>query len=371
MSFITGKPFIDKVLSGLEISELSRLQTLINNSSPTLQGTYRTYKLGSLEGTALTSIVANNGYFKYIALSYDPVSQSYLKGILCKVSNEYSFFSWEPLSKVMTGGVVTQTNYSPRLEQLTTEEFRRVLSDLLINGGAVEGYVTEEELAEKMDRVPKKYVSHFSSPSSIENDILTEIMVGDIVVFSDGDGAEYKCSAKADNYCKLDTIDLVGVEISYYSFENTEDGWAPLGDETFYLQMELESGVDIKTINSNSILGSGDLSVGKPLYRHHIRAGTINDSNNDFLELVFDSFNSVPYESKSDFLDNYYIFSGLFARFNNNGDQIADSGMILSIYNIAYVVLYSDLNYQLSNYDLEDIMLMSTYSSWTDTVTEL
>lgn len=149
MSFITGKPFVDKVLSGLESSELARLQTLINNPAPVLAGTYRTYKIGSLPENTLSSIVANNGYFKYVNFSYDPVSQTYLKGILCKTSDGYAFFSWEPFSKVMTGGVVEQNHYSPRLEQLTTEEFRRVLADLLIEKGEVEGYVTEDELKEK------------------------------------------------------------------------------------------------------------------------------------------------------------------------------------------------------------------------------
>ena len=134
MSFITGKPFVESVLSGLNESELKRLQTLINNSGAAPVGSYRTYYVGTVKPDLLTTIIANNGYFVFINLSYEAVSQAYHTGILCRVDNEFAFFDWTPKSKVMNELKIYQTYFEPVNEQLTTEEFRRVLGDIIVNG---------------------------------------------------------------------------------------------------------------------------------------------------------------------------------------------------------------------------------------------
>lgn len=149
MSFITGKPFVDSILGGLKESEVLRLQTLINSSSPELQGSYRTYPLGSLPADSLENIITviHTGNFKYVSISYDPVVRDYHKGILCRLGGgNFSFLGWEPGTKVMSAVKLTQNNFSPVNEQLTTEEFRRVLSDLVIESGEVGDFVKIEEV---------------------------------------------------------------------------------------------------------------------------------------------------------------------------------------------------------------------------------
>ena len=137
MSFITGKPFVSSILESLSKEKAVQLYQLINNSNPELDGTYKLYSSYGALGTPLSDILNTTGTFKYVNLSYDAIIRGFFKGILVKIdNNKYGFLAWEPNTKVMSEiELYVAGGFTAVSEELTTEEFRRILGDLLIAGG--------------------------------------------------------------------------------------------------------------------------------------------------------------------------------------------------------------------------------------------
>ena len=138
MSYITGKPFITEVLSALNIEQLKEIYNIINSSNPEIIGTIRTYYIGNLKPTLPVEEAKTESGAYYVNLSFDPVSQSYHKGLLISYNNELAFIGWTPKDKNMFEvKLLTQDTYEYINEQLTTEEFRRVLGDLFSGGEGI------------------------------------------------------------------------------------------------------------------------------------------------------------------------------------------------------------------------------------------
>lgn len=137
MSFITGKPFVNELLGSLSADSLKSLQTLIDTTNPTPNGSYRLYDVGSSEGTSLADILNATKEYRFVSLSYDAIMKGFYTGILIKLSDtEYGFISWRPDSKDMrTVELKTNGSFDVLPQDLTTEEFRRVLGDALVSKG--------------------------------------------------------------------------------------------------------------------------------------------------------------------------------------------------------------------------------------------
>lgn len=223
MSFITGKPFVDNILGGLSESELQRLHTLINNKTPALAGTYRTYNFGSVKGDLLTGIIAENKKFKYVAISFDPILKDYRKGILCRIDDKFSFLSWEPGTKVMSEFNLTQDNYSPVNEELTTEEFRRVLADMLITGGGMQECAAIYEVS-KINNISKEILNALKPGDIVQK--ITGKQKHAYVVSYKGDGAgEGICLTYTDaSVVETVSYDRSGSNWVYNSTDITELG---------------------------------------------------------------------------------------------------------------------------------------------------
>ena len=141
MSYITGTPAIEEILSSFSPEELERLTVLINNKDAKPVGSYRTYSISNLKPDFIYDIVEEDKDFAYVNLSFDPVSQGYQVGIL---TSGGIFISWTPDCKNMIEVFLTPNwqgdlscSYEYINEQLTTEEFRRVLYDVSSEKGAV------------------------------------------------------------------------------------------------------------------------------------------------------------------------------------------------------------------------------------------
>ncbi len=137
MSFITGKPFVNELLGSLSADSLKSLQTLIDTTNPTPSGSYRLYDFGSSKGTSLVDILNATKEYRFVSLSYDAIMKGFFTGILIKLTNtEYGFISWRPDSKDMkTVELKTDGSFNILPQDLTTEEFRRVLGDALVSKG--------------------------------------------------------------------------------------------------------------------------------------------------------------------------------------------------------------------------------------------
>ena len=140
MSYITGTPTIDIILSWFSPEELERLLSLINNEYAKPVGSYRTYYVGAVKPDNLYNIVEEGKDFAYVNLSFNPVSQAYHTGIL---TSNGAFIIWTPKCKNMAEVIIYQnpddlsSRYEYVDEQLTTEEFRRVLYDISSERGAI------------------------------------------------------------------------------------------------------------------------------------------------------------------------------------------------------------------------------------------
>ena len=102
-------------------------------------------------------------------------------------------------------------------------------------------------------------------------------------------------------------------------------------------QYPLVSGTTIKTINGNSILGSGDLVVGGSIYQHNI---TISDSNNLMTHFSMSLItNSSTPLTKSTFINTYQdaslnMYGVVYG--NINESEPVDMGTLFAVYGVTY-----------------------------------
>lgn len=110
-----------------------------------------------------------------------------------------------------------------------------------------------------------------SNIQSITDKELNELKVGDVVQKKTGDQKHcYIVTYKEENH---------GICLSYFdgsgyieniSYDYTDGHWVYNSKDVFEGQEKLVSGTNIKTINSQSLLGSGDIAIsgGTKLYAH-------------------------------------------------------------------------------------------------------
>ena len=132
MSYIGGKPFIDRCLDSLSDSEIGRLRSIINNSNAFPIGNYCLY---GPSGVKLTDVLSDYKKFAFVNLGYDWILNYYHTGFLIRLeTNEWAFLVWQPHSLLMNVVQLKQAKdraeFNVIQEQLTTEEFRRALNDL-------------------------------------------------------------------------------------------------------------------------------------------------------------------------------------------------------------------------------------------------
>ena len=124
-----------------------------------------------------------------------------------------------------------------------------------------------------LEKTITKYISSALSPEYIpENNILNNIKKGDLLIFNGGVGGIYECtySDTATVYLKATSADNYEVEIVQYDYDDDDESWTFEYSENTYYQTELISGENISTVNGESLLDGGNLSVGKPLYKHEL-----------------------------------------------------------------------------------------------------
>ena len=146
----------------------------------------------------------------------------------------------------------------------------------------------EQAVGELSDRVPKRYYTTVGV-GELSNEFLENLKLGDIIFVVadetvDDDGC-YEVVQKNDMYLSLFSISadhLSTYEVYYVKASDTNE-WEIDEVINVVLQPNLISGSNIKTINNESILGGGNLRVGKTtLYKHEFVITLTNDTELSF-----------------------------------------------------------------------------------------
>ena len=141
MSVINKKPYAQSVLDTLSAENISSLKTLLNGASTTL---FRSFINNSNPITA-----SDKGVSHCVLEAKNVVFTGYLI-----FNNSYCvLFAYQEKSQKMQIVELDYENseYSLIEEELSIEELRRIIEDKSIEAGDVEGYVTEDELPEKVE----------------------------------------------------------------------------------------------------------------------------------------------------------------------------------------------------------------------------
>lgn len=161
MASILGKtPFVDKILGSCSAEQLSTLASLINNpgSATTVY----------LYGNDRTLSNTNKGV-SYVQLMIDEYSRRYLNGFLVYIDDTHcGFFSFSGNSSHLVEISIDPSTlaYVDIYENLSAEEFRRTLGDMVTKGeGGNDSNIYE-----------------VSNINNISKDILDELKAGDVVV---------------------------------------------------------------------------------------------------------------------------------------------------------------------------------------------
>lgn len=136
---------------------------------------------------------------------------------------------------------------------------------------------------------------------------LNSLKVGDIVRKKTGNQKHcYIVTYKEENH---------GICLSYFdcgyletiSYDYTDGHWLFNSKDVQETQSKLISGTNIKTINGNSILGSGNLDVGTKRYLHKLIIIEKDEHDNKLITTFMGISNNSKLPSNTDNLRNYYI----------------------------------------------------------------
>lgn len=236
MASILGKtPFVDKILSSCSSEQLSSLQSLINNpGSATTVYLYGNDRLLS----------NSNKGVSYVQLMIDEYSRRYLNGFLVYIDSTHcGFFSFLGTSSHLIEIEINPLTlaYVDIYENLSAEEFRRTLGDMVTKGeGGNDSNIYE-----------------VSNINNISKDILDELKAGDVVVKITGNQkhtyvVSYKGEGAGEGIC-LTYVDAGRIET--VSYDRSGSNWV---------------------YNSTDVVEVGAGGSGTQLYRHRLVC-----SNND------------------------------------------------------------------------------------------
>ena len=157
----------------------------------------------------------------------------------------------------LKGNYVTETELNDAIAGLDVNGIPYVV----INGFSFRGFsITHGNWADVYSAIFNKTPYIIYVRSTDQSEIYS--IVDDISIYSNGDPI----------YIAV-TLITANRNVTYRTFTITNDGTVELSlQETYIIQQQLVSGTNIKTINGNSILGSGDLAITTDLSNYYTKS---------------------------------------------------------------------------------------------------
>ena len=256
-SILGKKPFVDKILSSCSTQQLKTLLNLINNP-----GEATTIYLYGHDRLLSSSNIGVN----YVQLMIDEYSRRYLYGFygfLVYIDGTHcGFFSLRGFSSILTEIEIDPVTlkYTDIYEQLSPEEFRRTIGDMMVNHAegddvteeelqaALANYVTSSGLTTALTPINtalgKKlnlYIvnADFDDLESDTNFSFEDLKIGD-VVYSTSEGEIITVRNINDDYIDFQRLSSNGLTL--YSYLNDGGNWGidqeneiPFGGTKLYL----------------------------------------------------------------------------------------------------------------------------------------
>ena len=193
-----------------------------------------------------------------------------------------------------------------------------------------------------------------SNIQTLTNEELDNLKCGDIVVKKTGNQKHaYIVSYKENNQGICLTYCDGSGYIETISYDKVGENWVYNSTDIFKGQEKLVSGTNIKTINSQSLLGSGDIAIsgGTKLYKHNIL-----DPFDNFPVFVIISTSSSPIVTQYKVINGHYVLINI----PNN---------IVNLYCVSTMVYWGYIEGTIEFNT--DIIGAVHDNNFTDTVTEL